>query len=102
MMGSRRARAFHGLGRGVFLGRIVARARGHGARDSRAAEGRRAGKVDARRSTHPEGAEVRLRVVGSLLAEGTAEHVARAMAETARAGALVTHPYSTLLPSCVP
>jgi len=43
MMGSRRARAFHGLGRGVFLGRIVARARGHGARDSRAAEGRRAG-----------------------------------------------------------
>jgi len=46
-----------------------------------------------REVTYPEGAEERGRVQGALLAEGAAEHVARAMAKTARAGALVTHPF---------
>lgn len=49
----------------------------------------------------PEGAEERRRVQGSLLAEGTAEHVARAMAKTARAGALVTHPVFFAKPAYV-
>ena len=38
-----------------------------------------------------EDAEVRRRVQRTLLAEGTAEHVTRAMAETAGASPLVTH-----------
>ena len=50
------------------------------------------GKRGMREVTYPEGAEERGRVQGALLAEGAAEHVARAMAKTARAGALVTHP----------
>jgi hypothetical protein len=45
-----------------------------------------------REGTYPEGAEERGRVQHTLLAEGAAEHVARAMAKTARASALVTHP----------
>ena len=42
-------------------------------------------------ATHPEGPQVGGGVVRSLLAEGTAEHVTRAMAETAGASPLVTH-----------
>lgn len=51
------------------------------------------GKRGMREVTYPEGAEERGRVQGALLAKGAAEHVARAMAKTARAGALVTHPF---------
>ena len=51
------------------------------------------GKRGMREVTYPEGAEERGRVQGALLAEGAAEHVARAMAKTARAGALITHPF---------
>ena len=42
-------------------------------------------------ATHPEGPQVGGGVVRPLLAEGTAEHVTRAMAETAGASPLVTH-----------
>ena len=43
------------------------------------------------RQTHPESTEEGGRVQRPLLAEGTAEHVAGAMAKTAGAGTLVTH-----------